>query len=345
MGCKAPIQATRDGAGRVRVLPRFFSPTESLKVAELEGAIRLELPCGRCMQCRIAQAQDWATRCTHEASMHRHPDGTTNGCMITLTFENAGLELRELRYGTHPSTLCVADWQLFAKRMRQHFLRKQRAEEKQKGMERQPLKPIKFFHVGEYGEKYKRPHYHALLFGQDFQEDATWGKDKNGNDYFLSPTLAKLWPYGNTEGRPLVQETISYVCRYVTKKLNGPMRNAALERLDPDTGEIIQVAPEYATMSRGGRTGEGIGATWFDRYRDDVFPDNFVVMKGKKTRVPRYYTKRLKQQDPEMAEAVADLSSKSAARRVKESLPERRLVKEKIAISKSKLYASNKLDY
>jgi hypothetical protein len=46
-------------------------------------------------------------------------------------------------------SLNVAHFQKFMKRLRDRI---------------KPLK-IRFFHCGEYGDKTRRPHYHALIFG------------------------------------------------------------------------------------------------------------------------------------------------------------------------------------
>jgi len=339
MGCKAPLQALRNGAGAIRLLPRFVQGLD-LNGRLAFGESVLELPCGKCAQCRVARAQEWALRCHHEAQFHRHDDGSPNAAFVTLTFENEGLAFRELKYGTHPLSLSVRDWQLFAKRLRQHIARQHRRREKKLGLVPSDPPKFKFFAVGEYGREKLRPHYHVLLFGWDFSEDRVQCTDEGGMSFFLSPTLEKLWGYGRTDIRPMTPETINYVCRYVVKKLTGEDANRFLQRIDPDTGDVITVAPEFAVMSRN----PGIGARWFDRFKDDVYPDNFVILKGRPTRVPRYYANRLKQQDPERAEAVADKAKEKAKKFLPEKITNRRKVKVKVTKARIKLAASRKLD-
>ena len=102
-----------------------------------------EAPCGQCLGCRLDYAQEWAIRCMHEAEMQ------DNNSFITLTYDDQNLP----RHGSLDKT----HFQKFMKRMREHL---------------SPLK-IRFYHCGEYGEKYTRPHYHSLIFGYDFP-DGVW---------------------------------------------------------------------------------------------------------------------------------------------------------------------------
>jgi hypothetical protein len=60
-------------------------------------------------------------------------------------------------------------------------------------------------------------------------------------------------------------------------------------KIDPLTGEVTQNKHEYCTMSRK----PGIGYDWFKKYIKDVFPHDYVVIKEKKTTVPRYYLELL----------------------------------------------------
>lgn len=302
MACVRPMPAAWGGDGHK---PVFLPRSQADKA-------NLELPCGFCVGCRIDQASDWAARCTHEAQLHKHKDGTPNTAFITLTFSDAGLEDREKNDKNHPNvhTIQKRDWQLFAKRLREK------------------LGPFRFLMTGEYGDERLRPHYHALLFGQDFREDRVTCVDaRTGRTFYRSANLAELWPRGDARIQEMVPETINYVCRYVTKKLRK--RDSApqlYERVDGLTGEVFSVSKEFGLMSRN----PGIGADWYKKYRGDVFPSDFTVIQGRKHRVPRFYLNKYQIEEPEEAERIKTKRQAAAEARAADNTPERREVLKEI---------------
>lgn len=222
----------------------------------------IEIACGVCVGCRLQRAADWSARVMHEASMWKQ------NCFVTLT------------YGTDKvpalGSLDHRDFQLFMKRMRFHF----------KG------RTIRFYMCGEYGPKNLRPHYHACLFNVDFRSDSVpAGKSGSGQLFYESPLLTSLWGHGKATVQPLVRETAGYCARYIMKKQLGQAAETAYQVVDGDTGEIKEKRPEYSAMSLR----PGIGSTWLEKYRTDVFPRDYVVVDGQKHKVPKYYDKKLKQ--------------------------------------------------
>lgn len=71
------------------------------------------------------------------------------------------------------------------------------------------------------------------------------------------------------------------------KKLTGP-EEIQYQRETPD-GETYWITPEFALMSRGGRHGKGLANQWFQKYGTDAYPNDFVIMNGRKLKPPRYY--------------------------------------------------------
>ena len=201
----------------------------------------------------------------------------------------------------------------------------------------QPNK-IRFYHCGEYGENYGRPHYHSLIFGYDFPDKRPWSQSTGKNFLYRSEQLERLWPSGFSTVGNITSESAAYCARYTIKKLNGPARDVInpetglkpYEKID-DYGEIQQIIPEYATMSRH----PGIGRDWYETFKTDVFPDDFVVVKGKKLPTPAYYRRLLASQDPDLAEQLKEKRVQKAATKRHDQTPERLLVREKIQIARA----------
>lgn len=133
---------------------------------------------------------------------------------------------------------------------------------------------IRYFQCGEYGEKTHRPHYHACLFNFDFADKKLW-KIKNDNRLYTSDILSDLWPQGFSTIGDVTFDSAAYVARYIMKKITGEMAHEHYRGRKP----------EYTTMSRD----PGIGSEWLRQFRTDVYPDDFVVINGKKVRPPKFY--------------------------------------------------------
>lgn len=218
----------------------------------------VSVSCGNCVGCRLERSRQWAVRCVHESKMHNE------NCFITLTYDDEHLPEDE--------SLCLRHFQLFMKRFRKRYGK------------------IRFFHCGEYGETTLRPHYHACIFGYDFPDRRLFKSSASGESIYTSAALGELW--SDDEGRMLGFSTIgdvtfnsaAYVARYIMKKVNGDDAAAHYEHITR-YGEVVQRRPEYVTMSRR----PGIGAGWFHKFADDIYPGDFAVMNNKKFRPPRFY--------------------------------------------------------
>lgn len=239
MACYRPIKGYRS---------RFVNPTgkRSIVFNPSEGLIDMpvDLPCGQCIGCRLERSRQWAVRCTHEASLHE------DNCFVTLTFKDECLP--------PGGSLDGKVFQDFMKRLRFRF-----------------GSGIRFFHCGEYGEKFGRPHHHACLFNFDFGDKEIWRKTREGFPIWRSASLEELWPFGQSEIGSVSFESAAYVARYITKKVTGESAEA----------HYGGRKPEFVTMSRR----PGIGKGWFDVFKSDVYPSDEVVLRGRVMRPPKYY--------------------------------------------------------
>ena len=174
-----------------------------------------------------------------------------------------------------------------------------------------------------------RPHFHACLFNHSFEDLEIYQTD-GGKDNFTSPTLERLWGYGFVDVGELTFASASYVAGYVLKKVRGPVANDHYLTYDLD-GEVTFITPEFVGMSRGNAASKGkrcgIGAGWYEQFKDDVFPSNEIpvpgvgVMNG----VPRYYDEILKEENPKMYEEVKEVRN-TFMREHKEEFTDQRLL-------------------
>lgn len=253
------------------------------------------IACGQCRGCRLERSRQWAMRCVHEASLH------ARNSFITLTYNDLCLP--------HDRSLNLDHFQRFMKRLRFKY-----------------GKNIRFFHCGEYGEKFGRPHYHAIIFNLDFEDKTLW-KINNGQRLYTSQELSDLWPLGFATIGEVTFESAAYVARYVMKKITGPMAEDHYSRLDESTGEIISLKPEYTTMSRR----PGIGKGWYDKYKTDVYPSDMVVMRGdKKMKPPRFYDGLYEREYPSDMDALKAKRARSAFKQRDNNTPERLQVRERV---------------
>jgi len=250
----------------------FKTEAGSIVFHEVRNSSEVVFACGQCIGCRLRRSRNWAIRCMHEHQMNHGI-----GSFVTLTY----------KYDTCP-TLVYDDFQKFMKRLRK------------------ALGPTRFFAVGEYGDdearKYEglgRPHFHALLFGRFFAD-----RKRYDDELYTSATLEKLWPHGHCPFGEITFQSAGYVARYCCTKVTGNRAADHYRRVDIDTGHLVDVVPEFAHMSLGGRNRDGgIGASWFRRYWPEVYlARDGVMIKDKMFPPPRYYDDLLNLTCPDFKE-------------------------------------------
>lgn len=263
MPCYYPITAYRSRMGR--------SPNGGWPIVfnRKEGYddLKVIIPCGQCIGCRLEKSRQWAIRCVNESQMHEE------NCFITLTYRDEDI----------PENLSLVkkDLQEFYKRMR---------------------KTIKFryFSSGEYGDLYGRPHYHSCIFGYrpDIGEMDTQmhplGRCEICKDIktkskeiplYHSKWIDEKWKKGHVIIGEVTFESAAYVARYVMKKMSG-------EKSKNHYGGRI---PEFALMSRK----PGIGATWYDKYKTDLYPrDKQIIRGGIQCKPAMYYDRKYDLENP-----------------------------------------------
>jgi hypothetical protein len=267
-------------------------------------SLPLKLPCGQCIGCRLERSRQWAVRCMHEASLHE------KNSFITLTYDNDHIPFtKNVNLDTGQlmpvPTLRPRDITLFLKRLRKRYGK------------------MRFFQCGEYGEKLGRPHHHMLCFGLDFP-DKEFYSERKGQKYYRSPELEKVWGQGMVIIGDVTFESAAYVARYITKKVIGSD--------DRKWEHYGQKQEEYITMSRR----PGIAREWFEKYKDDVYPHDYVIVRnGVKCKPPKYYDKLFELTDPFEMDYIKMEREERARAHSSETTPERLKVREELQISRA----------
>jgi hypothetical protein len=184
--------------------------------------------------------------------------------------------------------------------------------------------------AGEYGEKLGRPHWHACIFGLSFDDKKLWRRSPSGANLYRSQDLELLWPFGHSSIGDVTFESAAYVARYIMKKVTGKNADEHYTEIDPESGEITKRKPEFTKMSLK----PGIGYEWYKKYTSDVYPHDYVVVRGKKVKPPKYYDKNYKIDNPYEFDELLYLREKSAKLNYEDNTPERLLVKEQVTQAK-----------
>lgn len=224
----------------------------------------LNIPCRKCVGCRLDYSRDWANRMLLEYQT------TKKAVFVTLTYNDDHLPLSA--YGI--PTLCKRDIQLWLKRIRKYYTGTQ----------------IRYFAAGEYGDQTHRPHYHAILFGltlDDLRPHTVRNVNELGQSAYQCSVLDETWQLGFCSAAPTSYQTFGYVSRYCLKKQRT---------VDYLLDDVEMYAPEFSLMSRK----PGLGGYYVtDDYLDGV---NCVVSDGTDTKVfplPSALLRRLHDVDPQ----------------------------------------------
>jgi hypothetical protein len=303
MACYKPLTAYLSGYQTNNATGKSFRRVSFKETDEHDRQV--SLPCGQCVGCRLERSRQWATRCLHEAALHN------DNCFITLTYDNENLP--------ENGNLIHEEFQKFFKRLREFVWRKYATR-------------IRYYMAGEYGSAFGRPHFHACIFGHDFHDKKPFKWLASGSLIHTSQELEKLWPYGHSSVGNVTFESAAYVARYIMQKQTGKVDSNHYTYCDLQTGELIKLNPEYNKMSLK----PGIGADWYKKYKTDVYPHDYVEIRGQKCKPPRYYDNLYSKENPYEYDELLYKREKQAKLNPEEKTLERLQVKETVTKAKLK---------
>lgn len=269
------------------------------KRSKLAGA-EMEVACGQCLGCRLDYSRTWGFRQVHESLCH------DDNSFITLTYAPENLP--------RGGTLVKEHLQKFFKRLRHHIAPRR----------------VRYYACGEYGSKLTRPHYHANLFGLDFEDKELFSQQPDYNIY-TSEMLSDIWQLGFVTCGEFTLQTAMYTARYITKKVTGPTAHEHYQNVDLQTGELYQLLPEFTVMSRR----PGLGRDYYERYNSDFFPSDEIPVPGSGVfkKVPRYYETIFQSDDPVGHEEIKRIREKFRAAHGHEYTPDRLMSKYKVKMA------------
>lgn len=221
----------------------------------------MAVKCGWCKPCTINARRILTNRILCESVDH------AQSSFLTLTVDDDHMP--------SDGSLNKTDYVLFLKSLRENLARTRGVR-------------LRFYVVGEYGEKTQRPHYHMALFG--FPSCPVRNARVIGGRFVpcrceVCSYLSRFWDHGNIFLGDLEADSAQYMAQYVTKKLTNnsdyrqPFYTGPTNR-DRLAGRL----PEFAKWSLG------LGASVVDRLISPLTtygfdPDNLpnVVLHGRKS--------------------------------------------------------------
>lgn len=264
----------------------------------------IDIPCGQCVGCRLEYSRQWATRCVLEALQYEH------NYFITLTYNPENLPQKEnyvIDYDTgeagekfFSAPLVPEHLTKFIKDLRRYF------------EYHYNFTGIRFFACGEYGDKFLRPHFHLILFNCPIPDLDFLKTSFNGDVYWNSDILNKIWNKGFVCVASCNFNTCSYVARYMMKKQKG---------LNSDYYDKLGLIPPFTRCSRM----PGIAKTYYDENKGEIYKyDSLVITdnKGiaKTVKPPKYYDKLFDIESPEDLKRIKDCRTSSAENSLKQRL-------------------------
>lgn len=227
----------------------------SIKLKDLD----FRVPCGKCLPCQKKRRSEWSLRLEHEYLF------SDSAQFITLTYNDHHIPRTKEGY----QTLHKKHLQDYIKRLRNdHVKYVSELLNISKKEVKHRVKPLRYYAVGEYGSKTRRPHYHLILFNMDIAN--------------LAP-ITNQWKAGFTDVGTVTAASINYVTKYMFKQFN--------RKTDKRT-------PPFSIMSKGRKdTPYGIiGHAYLDNYGIHHIQSESLEVRdqnGSLRRLPKAYLHRL----------------------------------------------------
>lgn len=182
--CYAPVPLKMD---------KISSKLRAAYIHNAESGV-INVPCGKCIECRRTYIDGWAFRLENELKAST----TKKAHFLTLTYNDVELYNPENKLITENGEFNINynHHRLYMQRLRRCL----------------PDSQIKYFTAGEYGEKSDRPHFHSIIFNADEQ------------------AILNSWIYGNVHFGSVSEDSIRYCLKYALKRVARVKKSDYIEK-------------------------------------------------------------------------------------------------------------------
>lgn len=201
---------------------------KSNKIDYIAGIDRTSynVPCGHCYECRRTYRSDYEFRLI----CHYLANPNQQAFFYTLTYNDDNLPLVNYNGREIPC---------FDKKQVQKFIKRLRKELEADGYK------LKYFISSEYGEKTKRPHYHAIFFVS--------APNKSITGIHFRELITKQWRYGfNKPGKNYglitSADPLSYVAKYTAKDMGFCSQLPSYDSLKTEPFEYVKFSSDGNTF-------------------------------------------------------------------------------------------------
>lgn len=306
---------------------QFISPYRERSVTEF-----VQIPCGKCVGCRLDYAKQWANRLMLELQYY------DEAYFVTLTYDDDHVPRSwysdpETGEAFQSMTLRKRDFQLFMKRLRRWQNELKGDNQVNSSCSDTPVsflassnvvsgvsssfsgrlsQCIRYFASGEYGSSTLRPHYHAIIFGLHLDDLVFYKMNELNQPYYSSESLERVWSIrgdhtpltrlGMVVVAKVTYETCAYTARYTAKKANTQ---------GDDFFEQFNMEPPFCLMSRR----PGIGRQYYDDHPEmfDYSSINIATPDGgKKVPIPKYYNNLFDVDQPLRSQELKEIRKRMA---------------------------------
>lgn len=245
-----------------------------------DGLKEMEVPCNRCPNCRQRRASGWSFRLQQEEKVCK------SAHFITLTYDTKSVPFNN----QGKQTLRKRDLQLFFKRLRKAMGKKGRSYIDSNG-KLWNFSKVRYYAVGEYGDKTWRPHYHLILFNAPieliqnswartvYKRERVMRKRAYKGERYKFVDTKKTIHLGSVYYGTVTGASIAYALKYISKEGKIPFGDSRKK--------------EFSLMSKG--LGKNyLTPQMISWHLANMEKRQYCVMEGgTKVSMPRYYKSKI----------------------------------------------------